>query len=729
MVRNFLSAALLLSLILSSQFAYAQLTEVAYPVTIDIQPELGLNTLQFMQDPEAQKIEPRLLAVTKMYQEGDDLSKYTNFRVESGKVLIQAFAKSVAEGPALLNALNAMGMTDGVVHKHVVNGMMPLSKIKSTMDVSSMRSIGLVITPQLNIGSVVSQGDKAMNTDQGRATAGVDGSGLKIGILSDTYNALGGAAEGVAEGNLPGVGNPNGYSTPVQVLADRVTGTDEGRGMAELVHDVAPGAELAFHTAFGGIADFASGILELRQAGCDIIVDDVSYFAQPYFQDDIIAQAVEEVVADGAMFFSSAGNSRNNSYEEAMKPGNFLFDFGGGLLYEPHDWSDGEYFLKLTLPPGAGLNLWLQWDEPSLLAGLIGPQQDLDILVFNSTLTAIVAASAGNNPLSGLPVEAIQGGNGGATPLVLYLFVGRYAPTPGNPNKIKFVDFQGVNVGSYFSNSSQWIKSTIVGHHNAEAAITTGAAAYFNTPPFGVDPAVINAFSSIGGSLVLFDPAGNRLTTPQDRFKPDLTGPDGGNTSFFGSDFEPDGFPNFFGTSASAPHIAALAALMKEAVPNASGPTVEKILKETAEDMNDPRGVHSNLNGTTFDYATGYGYVNGFLALIKVKNIPTLSEWGLILFVLLISGLGLSTIYSVKYAPALTTGQVMSRPRFRLFFDGQLFIRKLATGLVFTAIGALLVLVFWGEILAHDVVGLALALPLITYILHIVEVLKPADEA
>ena len=58
-------------------------------------------------------------------------------------------------------------------------------------------------------------------------------------------------------------------------------------------------------------ASFARNIKNLRTAGCDIIVDDVGYFDESPFQDDIIAQAVDDVTADGAMFFSSAGNEGN----------------------------------------------------------------------------------------------------------------------------------------------------------------------------------------------------------------------------------------------------------------------------------------------------------------------------------------------------------------------------------------------------------------------------------
>ncbi|MEI9956416.1 MAG: hypothetical protein WDM90_08975 [Ferruginibacter sp.] len=112
----------------------------------------------------------------------------------------------------------------------------------------------------------------------------------------------------MASGDLPGPGNPFGFTTPVTVLQDFATGTDEGRAMANIVHDLAPGAQLFFATAnVGGQPGFAQAILNLRAAGCDIICDDVFYYAEPVFQDGVIAQAVNTVTASGALFFLLRG--------------------------------------------------------------------------------------------------------------------------------------------------------------------------------------------------------------------------------------------------------------------------------------------------------------------------------------------------------------------------------------------------------------------------------------
>ena len=69
--------------------------------------------------------------------------------------------------------------------------------------------------------------------------------------------------------------------------------------MAELIHDLAPGADLVFHTAWRSQSDFASGITELRNCGADVIVDDVGYMNEPLFQDGFIAQAAQDAFDAG----------------------------------------------------------------------------------------------------------------------------------------------------------------------------------------------------------------------------------------------------------------------------------------------------------------------------------------------------------------------------------------------------------------------------------------------
>src|SRR5262249_41943138 len=147
--------------------------------------------------------------------------------------------------------------------------------------------------------------------DTARAVSGFDGTGQTVGVLSDSYDrdvtAITHEAQDVANGDLPG---------DVHVLVDdNPNGRDEGRAMLQVIHDVAPGATLAFATASGGQATFAQHIRDLANAGARVIVDDVSRFDEPFFQDSIIAQAVDEVVSHGVAYFTAAGNEARQSYE------------------------------------------------------------------------------------------------------------------------------------------------------------------------------------------------------------------------------------------------------------------------------------------------------------------------------------------------------------------------------------------------------------------------------
>jgi hypothetical protein len=123
-------------------------------------------------------------------------------------------------------------------------------------------------TRDVQTGGKTSEGDKTHRADAARAMFGFNGAGVRIGALSDgvsnlaTSQALGDLAPGVVV--LPG---QNGLG-------------DEGTAMLEIIHDLAPGAQLYFASAFGGVASFAKNIRDLRAAGCDIIVDDVLYYVE-----------------------------------------------------------------------------------------------------------------------------------------------------------------------------------------------------------------------------------------------------------------------------------------------------------------------------------------------------------------------------------------------------------------------------------------------------------------
>ena len=180
----------------------------------------------------------------------------TNQVFDGNKIAIEAVANN-DDGEGLLNQLKALGLTDGVAYKRKIFGYLPIDKIGELKNVSSLGYADAFYKPETNTGSVTSQGDAALKADVARTTYGVNGAGVKVGILSDSYNRLNGQAAGIATNDLPAAG--------VQVLAEGPSGADEGRAMAEIIYDVAPGSPLAFNTAFTGEAGFAQGIINLAR--------------------------------------------------------------------------------------------------------------------------------------------------------------------------------------------------------------------------------------------------------------------------------------------------------------------------------------------------------------------------------------------------------------------------------------------------------------------------------
>ena len=135
---------------------------------------------------------------------------------------------------------------------------------------------------------------------------------------------------------------------------------------------------------------------------------------------------------------------------------------------------------------------------------------------------------------------------------------------------------------------------SVFGHPTAKGA--SAVAAY---DPFR--PTLPEDFTSVGGDLpILFDSAGNRFAQPQIRRKPDVAATDGGNTTFFVSDAaeDDDNLPNFFGTSAAAPHAAAIAALVLQARggPGSVSPTRMRSILQGAAFPHDLDPSHSEAS-------------------------------------------------------------------------------------------------------------------------------------
>jgi hypothetical protein len=431
----------------------------------------------------------------------------------------------------------------------------------------------------MNVGQRQSEGDITHRANIARSRYGIDGTGVKIGVLSNGVVSL---SQSQATGDLP---------ADVTVLPGQAGTGDEGTAMLEIVHDIAPGSKLYFATAFSSITNFADNINKLRAAGCDIIVDDVFYFTESVFQDGqtpaiisntnggVVTQAVNDVTASGAMYFSSAGNEGNLNdgtagvFEGDFANGGTLALIGGASSGPVHDFDPGaavSQFDRITL--GSANPITATWSDP-----LGASNNDYDLYILNSAGTALVAASTGTQSGTQDPIEIV---GGGANVTNNRIVVAKFA---GADRFLHVNTFRGRLL---FATPGQ-----THGHSAAAQAYSVAA-----TPSVGPFPApftsanTVETFESDGPRKLFFQPNGTPYTAGNfsstgglTRQKPDITAADGGVVSGVGGFSSP-----FFGTSAAAPHAGAIAALVKSSNLSLTNAQIRTALFASAIDIEAP---------------------------------------------------------------------------------------------------------------------------------------------
>ncbi len=424
-----------------------------------------------------------------------------------------------------------------------------------------VRTVRTVDPPQVNTGSVTTEGAALLKSDTFRSTLGHAGRGMKIGVISDGVDSWMTARD---TGDLP---------AGVHVLSN-LCGGDEGTAMLEIVHDIAPEAELYFHDMSDNQIGFNSGITALADAGCQVIVDDIVYLAEPAFEDGIIASHVDDLVASrNIVYISSAGNEGNRHYQGLFtpEPGTNVHNFTNGA-------PSSTPRLYVNLSPGSGVYAILHWDDQW---GRSANDYDLAAYLHGRYANPIVV-SRDSQDGSGDPIEGVGIGNDGDEYIEIELNVTRHAGDT-RTLEVYLFPFGGARV-----NPANIVQGdSIFGHAAASRAIAVAAADV-------ASPASLEAYSSWGPSTI-------RWPSTELRQKPEIAGPDGNLISGAGDWGRRDGSHyRFYGTSASAPHVAALAALIWSGQPTASASRVRSALLETADDRG-PAG---------FDYGWGHGWPN-----------------------------------------------------------------------------------------------------------------------
>ena len=488
--------------------------------------------------------------------------------------------------PEVLGRIRALGGTviNSVPRYRAIRARLPLVAVQPLAALSAVQSIrpaDQAVTRKVN----TSEGDAAQQADAARTTHDVTGAGIGIGVISDGVRTL---AAQQASGDLP---------AQITVLPGQEGSGNEGTAMLEIVHDLAPGADLYFATGFSGQAQFAANIEALCEAGADVIVDDIGYFVEATLQDGIIAQGVNAATAEGCYFFSAAGNDGNlNDGTSRVWEGDYAAGtpliVDGSTVGVRHDFGGGE---EENPVQGRLLPLYpqlfrgrvvLQWADP---LGASANDYDLFIVGANGD---VLRSSTDTQDGTQDPIEDI------ATEILVdaHLVVVKVSGADRYFRLQAFGGLLGIATGGNTYGHSAAENTVSVGQVDVRTA--GGPGGIFN----GTES--VAADSSDGPRRFFFEPDGTPIT--QGNFsstggevlqKPDLAAAGCVSTAT-------PGFAPFCGTSAAAPHAAAIAALMLEA---AGGPA-HVTLAELRTAMTATTAV-IDIEATGVDYDSGAGIV------------------------------------------------------------------------------------------------------------------------
>jgi Subtilase family len=459
----------------------------------------------------------------------------------------------------------------------LISASVPADRIDAVAALPWVAALRPAIRPVTDAGPVTSDGVPLHRADVA-AARGLTGRGQKIGAMSDGVTSL---ADSVAKGELP---------ADVQVL-DPGDG-DEGTGMLEELHDMAPGAKLLFAGTGETLESHVAGLRNLAAAGAGLITEDLAFDDEPAFQQGLTTATAEKLAAHGVFFSSSAGNLGAKHAPRVVAAGTGATPDGvpatgnfANCPNAPDNLVDvtgtGDNTFDLRLAGDGAILVTLQWSEPRAIFPTAGRGgfTDLNLYVLNEAGTDCLASSASVQANGvGDTLEQLEFDNPSASPVGLKLAV----DVQGTSTAVRspLLDLRWRNAGALTAINTPDRAGSMNPDSNYLFAATSAAAVNSSV---STDPAVspVETFSAggpvqVGSTTVCaFGRAGPcrgvRGLPFLTRSAPTWAAADGVSISGSG------GFPNpavcptavqgqcrFFGTSAAAPSAAGVAALVRQ---------------------------------------------------------------------------------------------------------------------------------------------------------------------
>jgi hypothetical protein len=518
-------------------------------------------------------VQSKLGPFIRQMQTKGDFQSNAMVQVKKQKRVQVYIRLSSAEEPDI-NELRALNIEIEVVNIQLKKAQAWV-EISQLAALSQLANVAEINTPSFaynRTGGANTEGDAILKANLLRGL-GFNGQGIRVGVVSDGSNDWTSARDSA---DLPSSLRRFGSCTAQpEVIESCISerSCNEGTAMAEIIHDLAPSAELAVAAASTTL-EFIQGINQLATVfEADIIVDDLGFYMEPYFEDGDVAKAVAALPSD-ILFISAAGNNGNNHYEADFK----RFPTPD---FEAHDFSSNDDRMGIIIPARSFVLAFLQWNEK-----FDAPSSDYDLFI--TTNTIILGSGTNNQSQTGSKaIEIACASNPSSTNLNL-------AQT--------FVQIRQEN------GLNKRLEMFLVGSPLIEFPVPEGSIFGHSGLTRTLSVAAINAVDPGNDDIATYSSRGpSRIDFPnlQNRPKPDLTAIDGVMVSGAGGFSSP-----FFGTSAAAPHVAGIAAQLMSSSKRANAQRVKKALTAGAVDL--------GLVG--FDSTYGFGLVDAILANIKLNQ-------------------------------------------------------------------------------------------------------------
>ncbi len=289
------------------------------------------------------------------------MSKHNDFLFSGNSIaleLLDSGSESLGNFVSDLEALGAQ-TTDVSQTYDSVDALVPIASLGSIAEMTAVRTMNPSLKPTVRAAYNPGAGGPAMNV-AGVKAQGINGTGVQVGVLSDSVNNLGGLSTAEADGFLASSG-----PTKVNVIQDGNLITDpenedEGAAMLEEIHAIAPGAALSFDTVGDTQVQFAQNVTTLANNGAKVIADDIGFIDEPYFEPGVLDDSIAAAVASGDSYFSAAGNAGNDGFREAsnwvLENNQYVFNWNAGSGTVANQ-------MQFTASVDGGTLLGLEWDN------------------------------------------------------------------------------------------------------------------------------------------------------------------------------------------------------------------------------------------------------------------------------------------------------------------------------------------------------------------------------